>query len=85
LPRVLKKISAKIFTYITLNGKISKKLLMTIKVGLHMKKNDMKLKEEMFFLKEELYCLIGQRPLADKEVLKISKKLDSLILKFYKS
>ena len=58
---------------------------MTIKVGLLMKKNHIKLKEEMFYLKEELYYLIVQRRLAGEEVIRISKKLDSLILKFYKS
>jgi hypothetical protein len=45
----------------------------------------MKLEEEMHFLKNELHFLIEQKPLGDKEILRVSKKLDDLILKFYKS
>lgn len=41
------------------------------------------LNKEVECLKEELYDLLENEPWAKHDILKISKRLDSLILKFY--
>lgn len=41
------------------------------------------LSKEVECLKEELYDLLENEPWAQGDILKISKRLDNLILKFY--
>ncbi len=42
------------------------------------------LNKEVECLKEELYDLLENEPWAKHDILRISKRIDSLILKFYK-
>ena len=48
-----------------------------------MKNKNIVLNKEVEHLKKELYDLLENEPWAKHDILKISKRLDSLILKFY--
>jgi|GEM_PF-2424248 len=49
-----------------------------------MENNKSLLKKEVEYLKEELYDLLEKQPWAQHDILKLSKYLDNLILKFYR-
>ncbi|MHB8063343.1 MAG: aspartyl-phosphate phosphatase Spo0E family protein [Ruminiclostridium sp.] len=48
-----------------------------------MKNKNIILNKEVEFLKKQLYDLLENEPWAKHDILKISKRLDNLILKFY--
>lgn len=53
--------------------------------GLYMENKNFMLNKEVECLKEELYDLLENEPWAKHDILRISKRLDNLILKFYDS
>lgn len=72
-----------VFTLIQNNGKISIYFTKEKKWGYIMQTNIYTLNKEVECLKQQLYDLLDNEPWAKHDILKISKRLDDLILQFY--
>lgn len=59
------------------------KSLLKKRMVTEMENKNFMLNKEVECLKKELYDLLENEPWAKHDILKISKRLDSLILKFY--
>ncbi len=72
-----------VFTRIQNNGKIIMYFTKEKKWGYIMQTNIYTLNKEVECLKQQLYDLLDNEPWAEHDILRISERLDDLILQFY--